>query len=130
MYASISDGSPDILKGQFLESYLADNVVYTDAQSKLSISSGLLFANPIPAEYSIPKAKMDAIIAQAVHEAAEKGVHGSNNTPFILAKIRELTAGGSVTSNRVLVEQNVERGTKVAVELAKLELREHPLLDR
>lgn len=73
---------------------------------------------------------MDVIMAQAIHEAEEQGALGSDNTPFILRRIREITGGQTVTANRALIEANVIRGTKVAVELAKLERNEHGLLAR
>ena len=80
----------------------------------------MLFASPIPADYSIPKEKMDAIIDQAVHDAEVSGSTGSDNTPFILKRIREITDGASITANRALVESNVACGTRVAVHLAKI----------
>ncbi|RDW85171.1 hypothetical protein BP6252_02761 [Coleophoma cylindrospora] len=83
--------------------------------------SGLLFANPIPAEHSIPKADMDLAIEQAVAEAAEQGFHGHRNTPFILARIKELTKGNSIPANRALIVSNVTRATKIAMEYQKLE---------
>jgi pseudouridylate synthase / pseudouridine kinase len=75
----------------------------------------------VPEEYSIPKAKMDKIIDEAVEAANAEGFRGSDNTPFILAKIKELSGGDSIPANRALIESNVKRATKVAVELAKLE---------
>lgn len=86
--------------------------------------SGLHFANPIPIEHSIAKAEMDAIISEALREADLMGASGNENTPFILKKIKELTGGRSIPANRALIESNVIRGTKVAVELAKLEARD------
>ena len=59
-------------------------------------------------------------IEVAVQEADQLGIRGSKNTPYVLKKIRELSKGGSVTANKALVEANIIRGTKVAVELAKL----------
>ncbi|KAL8771885.1 MAG: hypothetical protein Q9209_002823 [Squamulea sp. 1 TL-2023] len=91
------------------------------AQFSLPLSSGLLFANPIPSQHSIPKAQMDAIMAQAILDAEESGSTGSDNTPFILARIRELTRGQTVMANRALIEANVIRGTRVACELSRLE---------
>ncbi|KAL8675081.1 MAG: hypothetical protein Q9168_000564 [Polycauliona sp. 1 TL-2023] len=91
------------------------------AQGALSLSTGLLFANPVPSRHSIPKSQMDAIITQAIQDAKKSGSTGSDNTPFILARIRELTGGQSVTANRALIEDNVIRGTRVALELSKLE---------
>ena len=100
------------------------------AQSRFPLSSGLHFANPVPEEASIPKENMDGIIQEAVRSAAEQGVEGSDNTPFILQKIRDLSMGKSVIANSALIEANVIRGTKVAVELAKLELAETGILER
>ncbi|KAI9733962.1 MAG: hypothetical protein M1834_002619 [Cirrosporium novae-zelandiae] len=108
----------------------AEAAAIVHAQLKLPVSSGLLLANPVPEEASIPKPDMDRVIAQAVHEAEEAGITGSANTPFILNKIKELTEGKSVSANKVLVASNVKRGTLVAVELEKLELQDDPIFDR
>ncbi|KAJ5896071.1 Pseudouridine-5'-phosphate glycosidase [Penicillium subrubescens] len=94
-------------------------IVY--AQSKLPIHSGIHFANPVPREHSVPKPEMDRIIEEAVRLADVEGYKGSDNTPFVLGKIKELSGGKSVIANRALVESNVKRATRVAVELAKLE---------
>ena len=64
---------------------------------------------------------MDTIIAEAIRDAREAGSVGSENTPFILKRIRDITKGESVTANRALVEANVARGSKVAVHLSNLE---------
>ncbi|KAL4901919.1 hypothetical protein BDW74DRAFT_68151 [Aspergillus multicolor] len=97
----------------------AAGIIY--AQSRLPISSGMLFANPVPVEYSIPQSEIDIAINEAVRLAEVEGHHGSDNTPFILAKIKELSGGRSVTANQALVEANVKRAARVAVELSKLE---------
>src|SRR5947207_14140111 len=88
----------------------------------LSLSSGLHFANPIPEEHSIPKIEMDNAIREAIKEVERNGIFGKDNTPFILNKIKELTKGKSIPANRALIESNAIRGTKVAVELSKLQL--------
>lgn len=85
------------------------------------LSSGLHFANPIPESAAIAKSYIDDIITASVKEAEEKGILGKDNTPYILSRIKDLTQGKSVAANRALVASNVVRGTKVAVELAKLE---------
>ena len=89
----------------------------------IPIHSGLLFANPVPAENSIAKSEMDAIISQAIQDAENAGVMGSANTPFVLNRIREISSGGSVAANRALIEANVTRGTKVAVFLSHIQER-------
>lgn len=92
-----------------------------DAQMTLPLESGLLFANPVPTEYSVPKNEMETIIAEAIHDAEVAGSTGSDNTPFVLKKIREITNGDSVKANKALIEANVVRGTRVAICLAQME---------
>jgi pseudouridine-5'-phosphate glycosidase len=104
--------------------YLKTLLTSLDAQSKLPVSSGILFANPVSEEHSIPKDEMDVIIEEAVRLADVEGYHGSDNTPFVLGKIKELSGGKTVVANRALVEANVKRATRVAVELSKLERSE------
>ena len=101
----------------------ADAAAIVYAQSHFPIHSGLLFANPVPEQAAIAREDIDGIITEAVAEADERGITGSANTPFILKRIREVTKGASVTANTALIEANIIRGTKVAVELAKLERR-------
>ena len=99
----------------------ADAAAIIYAQSMLSVTSGLLFANPVPEHSAMAEEDIDCIITQAVDEAEQKGLTGSSNTPYILRRVRELSNGASVKANKALVEANVIRGTRVAVELAKLE---------
>lgn len=98
------------------------------AQHSLGLQTGLLFANPISEAFSIPKDEMDRIIDDAIREANAAGISGSANTPFVLAKIKDLTEARSVTANRALIEGNVRRGTLVAKELMKLQLEEEKSL--
>ncbi|KAF4635169.1 hypothetical protein G7Y89_g2929 [Cudoniella acicularis] len=96
----------------------AANMIY--AGMILNTQSGMLFANPIPEEYSIPKSEMDVAIDQAVREAAEKGFHGHTNTPFILSRIKQLTEGRSIPANRALIMSNVAIATEIAIELSRI----------
>jgi pseudouridine-5'-phosphate glycosidase/pseudouridine kinase len=97
-------------------------VIY--AQHALQISSGLLFANPVPTDFAIPKDEMDVIIAEALKQAEASNISGKDNTPFVLAKIKELSKGKSIPANRALIESNVKRATIVARELAILEAKQ------
>ncbi|AEO70420.1 uncharacterized protein THITE_2121851 [Thermothielavioides terrestris NRRL 8126] len=90
------------------------------AQERLGIESGLLFANPIPKRFAISREEMESAIQLAVAEAEEMGITGSANTPYILKRIKELTQGRSVSANKALVQSNVARAAKIAVELAKM----------
>ncbi|KAE8835778.1 hypothetical protein HRS9139_03876 [Pyrenophora teres f. teres] len=94
------------------------------AQHTLQITSGLLFANPIPIDFAIPKEEMDVVIAEALRQADASHISGKDNTPFVLAKIKELTNGKSIPANRGLIESNVKRATVIARELAILEAKQ------
>ncbi|KAK8089715.1 hypothetical protein PG997_004676 [Apiospora hydei] len=89
------------------------------AQESLGLESGILFANPIPEESSIPRQEMDAVIEQAVAESLSQGAQGSLNTPFILGRIRDLTEGRSVPANVALVTANVARAAKIALAITR-----------
>lgn len=90
------------------------------AQERLGIESGMLFANPIPEEFSIPAAEMSAAIEQAITEGNEKGFTGSANTPYVLQKLKQLAGERVVVANKALVTANITRATKVSVELSRL----------
>lgn len=79
-----------------------------------SPASGLLLCVPCPQEAAIPAADMEAAIAQAVHEAAAQGLHGKPVTPFLLARIAELTGGRSKTANLALLRNNARVAAAVA----------------
>ncbi|XP_043194157.1 pseudouridine-metabolizing bifunctional protein C1861.05-like isoform X2 [Amphibalanus amphitrite] len=88
--------------------------------SELGLESGLLLAVPIPDQYRAEGRSIQAAIEQAVSEAEQQGVSGRDVTPFILARVNELTGGASLQANIHLVENNALHGAKVAVELAEL----------
>ena len=84
------------------------------AQREMGYPGGMLITNPIPAEYAMPKAKIDAAIEQALLEADEQGVKGKATTPFLLARVCELTGGESLKSNIKLVLNNVALASLIA----------------
>ena len=89
------------------------------AQRDLGLKGGMLVTNPIPEEYSMDKAVIDAAIDQAIKEAAENGIKGKQTTPFLLAKVVELTGGDSLDSNIALVLNNARLAAKTAAEFVK-----------
>ena len=89
------------------------------AQKELGLKGGMLVANPIPEEYAMDKAVIDAAIAQAVRESVEQGVKGKETTPFLLARVVELTGGDSLESNIKLVLNNATVAARTAAELCK-----------
>lgn len=86
----------------------------------LGLDGGVVIANPIPQEYEMDPAVINKAIALAVKEAEEKGIKGKESTPFLLAKVKELTEGASLDSNIQLVFNNAKIGAQIAVELSKL----------
>jgi pseudouridine-5'-phosphate glycosidase len=86
----------------------------------LGLEGGVLIGNPIPAEYALDFDEMEAVINKALAEADEKGVRGKEITPFLLAKIKEITKGVSFASNVQLAYNNARVAAKIAKALCKL----------
>ena len=89
------------------------------AQRDLGYEGGMLVTNPIPEQYSMDKAVIDKAIEQALRECSEQGIKGKDTTPFLLAKVVELTGGDSLESNIKLVLNNAKVAALTAAELAK-----------
>ena len=89
------------------------------AGREMGLKSGMLVCNPIPEEFAMPKAVIDAAIDQAIGECEEKGIHGKETTPFLLARVAELTGGDSLASNIRLVFNNAKVAAQTACELAR-----------
>ena len=83
-------------------------------QNEMGLRGGMLVANPIPVEYSMDAKVISAAIDQAVKEAEGKGIHGKETTPFLLARVTELTGGNSLESNIQLVFNNARLAAKTA----------------
>ncbi len=86
----------------------------------LGLKSGMLVTNPIPVEFAMPADTINAAIDQAIAECEAKGIHGKETTPFLLARVAELTGGDSLASNIRLVFNNAMVAAQTAVEYCKL----------
>ena len=84
------------------------------AQTDLGLRGGILVTNPIPEEYSMDDTIINTAIDQAIKEAEEKGIHGKESTPFLLARVKELTGGDSLDSNIQLVYNNARLASRIA----------------
>ena len=89
------------------------------AQRELGYRGGMLVTNPIPEEYAMDEAVIDAAIEQALSEAKAQHIHGKETTPFLLARVVELTGGESLESNIQLVLNNARVAARTAAELAR-----------
>ncbi len=90
------------------------------AQNDLALGGGMLVTNPIPEEYSMPKDVIDAAIDQAIAECNAKGIKGKETTPFLLARVAEITGGDSLASNIRLVYNNAKLTAQTAVAYSRL----------
>ena len=90
------------------------------ASHAMGLKGGILVTNPIPEEYSMPKEIIDRAIDQAIAECNAKGIHGKDTTPFLLARVAELTGGDSLASNIRLVYNNAAVAARTAVAYSKL----------
>jgi pseudouridylate synthase len=113
-------------KSGFKVDYRVDNekdlALALKAKWDLGLNGGMIVANPIPEQYQMDFDTINKAIEQALKEADEKGIKGKETTPFLLAKVKDITGGASLNSNIQLVYNNVKVAAKLAVELAKLSL--------
>ena len=89
------------------------------AKMDCGLKGGMLVTNPIPEELSMPKEVIEKAINQALREMDEAGIHGKQCTPFLLAKVKDLTGGESLASNIQLVLNNARLAAKTAKALCK-----------
>jgi pseudouridine-5'-phosphate glycosidase len=90
------------------------------AKWSLGIAGGISIANPIPAANEIPAATIERAIDEAVREIAARGIAGKDATPFMLAKVNEITGGASLKANIALVENNARLAAEIAAAYALL----------
>ncbi len=109
-YSSSSDYNVDVCINE--ASVISELI---NVKNDLKLEGGVLITNPIPSEYEVPHEVIDEVINKAIDEMNEKNIIGKEQTPFLLAKICELTNGVSLESNIKLVYNNC----KLAAEIAK-----------
>ena len=90
------------------------------ASQDMGLKGGMLVTNPIPEEFSMDPAVINKAIDEAIAEANAQGIHGKESTPFLLAKVKEITGGDSLDANIHLVFNNARLAARTAAELCKL----------
>lgn len=88
-----------------------------NASKALGYPGGMLVVNPIPEQYSMDANVINKAIDDAIEEAKEQGIKGKETTPFLLAKIKDITGGSSLAANIQLVYNNVRLAAKIASQL-------------
>lgn len=91
-----------------------------NAKMAMGLKGGMLVTNPIPEQYSMPADVINKAIDDAIDESQRLGIHGKETTPFLLAKVKDLTGGDSLAANIELVLNNARLAALTATELAKM----------
>jgi len=92
----------------------AEQAAFIQTKWQLGLKGGVVISNPVPAADAMPTAEIDAITSQALQEAADGGVTGKRVTPYLLARIKQLTGGRSLATNIALVKNNARAGAALA----------------
>lgn len=102
--------------GQRIDSPEAAAAIIT-AKQELQLQGGLVIANPVPESDALDPSEIDAVIDAAIAEMDSLGITGKETTPFLLAKIADITTGRSLSTNIALVLNNARLAAEIAVAL-------------
>ena len=90
------------------------------AQWASGLGGGLLVMAPIPEAHALPRAQVEAAVERALAEAGAADVRGARLTPWLLARVAELTGGESVAANRALLLNNATIASRIAMALGEV----------
>lgn len=90
---------------------------FLNAKWDMKLDGGVVVTNPIPEEFAMDKNAIDQAVEQALAEASEQNIAGKESTPFLLARVAELTGGNSLASNIELVFNNAKLAASIAKDL-------------
>jgi pseudouridine-5'-phosphate glycosidase len=91
------------------------------AKWSMGLKGGMVIANPIPEAFAMPRALIDQAIEQALRDAQVQKIGGKESTPFLLARVSELTGGDSLAANIQLVLNNARLAAAIGADLVALE---------
>jgi pseudouridine-5'-phosphate glycosidase len=86
-------------------------------KQELNLRGGTIIANPIPSQFEMNPETMERAINEALAQAKASGITGKDITPFLLAKVRDVTQGKSLGANCALLENNAALAADIAVAL-------------
>ena len=113
-FYSRSSGYPAPLRVDSVEEAAA----LIDTQRALGLVTGVLVTQPLPADIALPQAAVATAVEQAEREARAADIHGPASTPFVLARVAELTQGRSVVANLEIIRRDALLAGRIAVALA------------
>lgn len=97
----------------------ADAARLLNAHWGIGLEAGVVVCNPPSAREALPREEVEAWIAQAEEGAKRNGVGGKELTPWLLARLAELSGGRTVDANIALLESNARLAASLAVELSE-----------
>jgi pseudouridine-5'-phosphate glycosidase len=86
-------------------------------QRELGIESALLVTVPVPVEAEVPPEILNRILDESLRDAEDSRITGRELTPFLLARMAELSEGATLRANIALLENNVRVAAQIASEL-------------
>ena len=89
-------------------------------QRDLGLKGGVLVTNPIPEQYAMDFDVINKAIDEAIADSVRDGIKGKATTPYLLAKVKELTGGDSLAPNIQLVYNNAALAAKTAAAYCRL----------
>ncbi len=105
------------LKADFRIDDPAEQARFLRAKWGLGLAGGVVISNPVPADEAMPREEIERITTQALQEAEAQGIQGKGVTPYLLARIKELSGGRSLATNIALVRHNARAGARLALAL-------------
>ena len=88
------------------------------ASRKLGRRQAILVAQPPPENVALAARVVDEAVSHALDDARARGIMGAQTTPFLLGRVLEATAGGSLAANLGLLEENARLAARIAQVLA------------
>jgi pseudouridylate synthase len=82
--------------------------------------TAVLVCVPVPEEFAMPAMEAERAVTEAVAMAERAGVRGKALTPFLLAQMKDLTAGHTLDANRALLVNNAQVAAQIAASLMKI----------
>ncbi len=93
---------------------------FLQAKWSMNLRGGVVIANPVPITHQLDYNIITKTIDKAILEAEMNKIKGKESTPFLLAKVKELTDGKSLDANIQLVYNNAKLAAEIAVDLVEL----------
>lgn len=84
------------------------------------MGTSMLVVQPPPTEYALGREQVETYLEQALEEAESHGIHGSALTPWLLARLGELSGGRTLQVNLALLEANAFLAGRIALALSTM----------